>query len=278
VDASLVKSPSQRLLKRQSVAETTRGYFERARDAGAATAIQANLASGDLLAIRADGVRLDGRLRAARARLNALLGLPPAAEVRLGAAEEPAEPAADAEELVRAALARRPDLAVLLAAYAAAEEDVRLAVARQFPEIAIGTGIAIVPGLFSGFNHAAIEAAIARRAALREEVTVLVHELRGDVWDARLALDESLREVDFLTAEVLPNAEESLRLAGEAFDAGEVTLLEILSLQHALVDARTRTTEARAELRRRRWKLAAASGTLLGERRTEEMEEGGTGS
>ena len=67
----------------------------------------------------------------------------------------------------------------------------------------------------------------------------------------------------FLEAELLPNAEESLRLAGEAFDAGEVTLLEILALQRALVDARTQTTESRAELQRRHWRLLAASGTLL---------------
>src|SRR5690606_4943354 len=62
------------------VARRTSDYAERAREAGAATAIQANLAAGELLVIETDRVRLEARLGAARRHLNALLGLPPDAE------------------------------------------------------------------------------------------------------------------------------------------------------------------------------------------------------
>jgi len=262
------------------VAETTRDYFERAKAAGAATAIQANLANGDVLAIRALRVRLEARLRDARHRLNALLGLPPSSEIPVVAAREDAVPgdvAVEPEALVERSIDLRPDLAALLASYQAAEEEVRLEVARQFPLVAIGTGITLVPGFLTRFNRPAIDTALARREALRGEIEAQVHEIRRQIHDAHAALQEARREVRFLETELLPNAEESLRLAGLAFDAGEVTLLEILTLQRALVDARTRTTEARAELHRRRWRLLAASGTLLGIQPQDSHEEQETG-
>ncbi|MEW6074015.1 MAG: TolC family protein [Planctomycetota bacterium] len=250
------------------VAESTRDYFARAMAAGAATAIQANLAAGDLLAIRAERVRLEARRRDARHRLNALLGLPPetAVPVRAGPRADdgpPEAPPPNVEELVASSLSRRPDLAALFASYQAAEEAVRLEVSRQFPLAAVGTGITLEPGLFTRFNRPAIATALARRAALRAEIEAQVHEARREIQDAFAAREEAHREVRFLASELLPNAEESLRLAGEAFASGEVTVLEILTLQRNLVDARTRTTEARAELQRRHWRLLAASGTLL---------------
>jgi outer membrane protein TolC len=263
---------AQRLLEQNEdsaqLADSTREYFERAKRAGAATAIQANLAAGDLLTIRAQRVRLQAGLREARQRLDALLGLPPGSRVPIRAAAGPQDSALDAdapsaEALVEGSLSLRPDLALRLANYRAAEEEVRLEVARQFPQVALGTGLWIVPGFFTRFNRPAIDTAVARRAVLRAELEAEVHELRREIHAAHAALEEARRELHFLEAELLPNAEESLRLAGQAFDAGEVTLLEILTLQRALVDARTRTTEARAELRRRHWRLLSASGRLL---------------
>lgn len=251
-------------LRLADVAETTRDYFQRARDAGAATAIQANLAVGELLAIRAERVRLEARLREARHRLNALLGLSPTTEIPIAASPEPFDPLpSDPTTLAETAVERRPDLTALLALYQAAEEEVQLEVARQFPQISIGTGISVVPGFFSGFNRHAIATALARRTQLAREIEARAHEVRRDVHDAFASYEEIRRQVEFLESEVLPNAEESLRLAGEAFDAGEVTLLEILTLQRSLVDARTRHTEARAERARRRWRLLAAGGALL---------------
>jgi outer membrane protein TolC len=255
------------------IAGKTATHFERAQAAGAATAIQAHLASGDLLAIRAERHRLESVAREERQRLNALLGLPPLADLPLlersmVASDSPgevpaAEPLATPEALLDDALSLRPDLEALLAAYEAAEEEVRLACTRQFPEIAIGTGFTIVPGVFTRFHRSAIETALARRAALGGEVITRIHEVRREIHDTHANLGETRRALRFLEAELLPNAEQSLQLAARAFEAGEVTLLEILTLQRALVDARTRTTQARAELRRAHWRLLAASGGLL---------------
>jgi len=256
------------------LADATREYFERARSAGAATAIQANLAAGDLLTIRSLRLSLTSRLREARQSLNSLLGLPPNVEVGVVAGDPPAEFLAETEDegldaVVDRALSLRPDLAVLLASYQAAEDDLRLAIARQAPQFAVGTGLWITPGLFTENNRRAVETAMARRAELRADVEAAVHELRRDLFDTYAEREEAKQQLGFLEQELLPNAEESLRLAGEAFDAGEVTPLEILILQRVLVDARTATTESRAELQRRNLRLLAASGGLLSAPSTE---------
>jgi outer membrane protein, heavy metal efflux system len=256
------------------VVEDTDDYFRRALEATVATAIESSLAHGDVLSIRAQTLRLRSRLREARQGLNALLGLPPGVSLDLSppknAGALPDLPDS-ADALTELAVQRRPDLNRLLAAYQAAEDDVRLEVARQFPAMSIGTGLLLVPGFFSRFNRPAIETAIARREGLRREIEAAVHEVRRDVHDLWAELEEIREEVGFLESELLPNAEDSLRLAGEAFEAGEATLVQILNVQRALVDARTRHGEAQAELARRTWQLRAAGGLIL-------HEEGGPNS
>jgi len=260
LEAEQLLAQNEELLE---IARTTDAYFARARAAGAATAIQASLAAGDLLAVRAEHLRLEGVLRAARQDLNARLGLSPTAAVPLVARAPAPEPESSPEELVRGCLAARPDLAVLLAAYESTEQAVRLEVARQLPALSIGTGLWLELGLGTRFNRPAIDTALARRAELAAEIEGRVHEIRREVHAARAALESAHERLSFLEDELLPNAEASLNLATQAFGAGEVTVLEILGVQHGLIDARTRVTAARAELQRARWRLLAASGALL---------------
>lgn len=267
---------AERLLEQNEslaqVAEKTREYFDRAKDAGAATSIQANLAVGDLLSIRGERVLLSNSLNNAKRRLNGLLGLPPTAAVPIREAQFPDADTLEPVQLVERAVTLRPDLATLHAAYQAAEERVRLQVARQYPQLALGTGITLVPGFFTRFNQPAIRTAIAQRTALFAEFQARVHAVRGEIHDACAEFEQASSWRSFLESELLPNAELSLQLARAAFDAGEVTLLEILSLQRTLVTARTRTTSAFAEQRRRHWQVLAASGLLLENSGTAESE------
>ena len=129
------------------VAESTNDYFKRARDAGAATGIQANLALGGLQAIRLDAVRAEGRVRQARQALNALLGLPPTVELPLGPGADPSVHEAlggTPDELTRQAVERRPDLAVeklfaLVTDRVAGKAIAKLAVGER---LAAGRGVA----------------------------------------------------------------------------------------------------------------------------------------
>ena len=249
------------------LAASTNDYFKRARDAGAATAIQANLALGEFQAIRLDGVRAEVRVRESRQALNGLLGLPPTAELPIGPGPDPSEHEAlrfSAAELTAHAVESRPDLAALLAGYQAVDEAVRLAVSKQYPQFAVGTGISLTLPFFSKFGRPEMRTAIARRERLSREFTAAVHAAREEIAAAYMLLEYAERELQLVEDELLPNAEESLELSREAFRAGEVTLLETLALQRALLEARTRHTEARAERSKRAWTVLAASGWLLG--------------
>lgn len=249
------------------LAASTNEYFERARDAGAATAIQANLALGELQSMRIDSVRAESRVRQARQELNALLGLPPHVELSIGPGDDPSTHEAlraTPVDLTSHAVESRPDLAALLAGYRAAEEGVRLAISKQYPRLAVGTGISLTLPFFSKFGRPEIRTAIAQRERVSREFTAAVHSARQEIAAAHSLWKLAEREVELIETELLPNAERNIELSREAFQAGEVTLLETLALQQALVEARTRHTETRAERSKRAWALLAASGWLLG--------------
>jgi outer membrane protein, heavy metal efflux system len=248
------------------VATATQKYFEDAKTAGTATAIQASLAQGDLLAIQTEGLRRQARLRETRQQLNALLGLPPDTPLPLvPMAEQPDMPTDDPAELVHQALELRPDVAVLRAAYQAAEETVRLEVRRQFPQLSIGTAFSIIPGLFNHWNRPAIRTAEAQRQRLADALALEVHQLRQEIYDSYYALRESEVEYTYMQEQVLPNVLRSRQLAEQSLEAGEVTLLEILAVQRFWVDVRTKITETQAELARRKWQHLTMVGALLAE-------------
>jgi outer membrane protein TolC len=100
---------------------------------------------------------------------------------------------------------------------------------------------------------------------LRGEFTAAVHAARQEIAALHTLWRFAEREVELVETALLPNAEENLELSREALRQGEVTLLETLALQRALVEARTRHTETRAQRSKRAWALLAASGWLLGE-------------
>ncbi len=245
--------------------EETAAFFERARDAGAATAIEANLARGQVQKIRIDLLTAEVRAGQARRQLNTLLGLSPGTELTLGPPEQPDAEALETplDVMEREALHARPDLAVLLARYEAAEQGVRLAVARQYPALSIGTGFQLSIPMFSGFGRPGIRTAIARRDVVRREFVGAVASMRREIADASALWEASRRRVSLIADELLPNAERNLVLSQEALVAGEATLLETLALQRALVEARTLAVEADLDRARHAWELLSACGKLL---------------
>jgi len=195
------------------------------------------------------------------------MGLAPAAEISLRAGEDPGTNAAlrgGTDELIAHAVESRPDLASLLAGYQAAEEEVRLAISKQYPQVSVGTGINVTVPVFSKFGRPEIQTAIASRERLRRDYTVAVHAARQEIAVAHTLWELAQREVELVEDELLPNAEQNIELSREAVRAGEATLLETLALQSALIEARTRSVEVRAERSKRAWSLLAASGWLLG--------------
>jgi CRISPR system Cascade subunit CasA len=246
----LAADEEQRLNEQlRQVASRTHEFFLRARELKAATALQETTAAIQAGEVELEGERLAVRQRRARMALNALLGLPPAAEYALQVPDDalgaPGDDVLDPEALTDLAVRQRPDLRELLAGYDRAEQRLRLAVARQWPELSVGTGIELVLPVFSRFNRPAIRTALEEREQLRREVEAAVHKLRAEVHDAVAALEQSRREVLFFATVIEPRLVESLSLAEEAFRAKQVTAGEILSAQSQVLDARVRLLAAR---------------------------------
>lgn len=251
-----------------AIARRTASFFEEARAVGGATAIQQNLAAVELAGLEQERVRLEGELHVAQQGLNRLLGLPPGTEIEL---ETPADPFAaadvdrDVARIVEQAVQQRPDLRRLLALYRAAEEELRLEIARQWPLFTIGTRISSVLPIFSRFNRPAIRAAMARRERLAREVRAAVHALRAEVHAAVTALHNAIRQVRAFEDTLVPRVRESLRSTDEAFRAREVTLVEILTAQRQILDVRARYLEARIRALRARIALDTVTGRILTE-------------
>ena len=235
----------------EETAAQTHDFFARARAAGAATALQENLARIELEEIRMETRTRELELELVRQDLNRLIGLPPDARYALQTAGNPfgpQGPAASSDDLTAHGVERRPDLKALLAGYAQAEEALRLEVARQWPTLALGTGIEIVLPIFSRLNAPAIATAEARRARLGLEVEAAIHRMRSELHAAVARFDAARAQADSFRRDIQPQLEESLRLTRQALERGEVTPVEILSSQRQVLNARRRDLEVRIDL------------------------------
>jgi outer membrane protein TolC len=249
-----------------ALARRTYEHFETARVQGAATALQASLARIALGGVELEALRLQSERSQAGQALSAVIGLPPATELKLeGDLRRAAESApASPEALVERALSRRPDLRALRAEYESAEAALRLEVVRQWPQIAIGTGIAIGLPIFRRWNAPAIDAALRRRELVYQELEAQVHELRRDVHASHALSRRTVTEIRFFEGEIGPQLSEALRLSGNAFSAKEVTLFEVLTAQSQVAEVRARLLDARARYAEARVLLDASTGALVG--------------
>lgn len=249
------------------VARRTRALVDAARNIGEATSVQAALADVALARVEAarSGLTLE-EVEGMHALLG-LMGLPPSTPLVLqdaAAALDPAPPPTQSpERLTAAALARRPDLRELEARYQQAEETLRYEVARQWPEISIGTGIGIRLPIFSRFNAPAIETARRARDAARERLVSVVHELRRSVHLAHATWSQADARAATLKERLLPALEEAVRLTRAAQAAGEVSPLEILTAQAQLLEVEREVLDARVRRASALVDLEAAAGVLL---------------
>jgi outer membrane protein, heavy metal efflux system len=255
---------NRRLLE---ISNRTRDFFTRARQAGAATALEEGLAKVAANTAQADLLGAQTQELQARQTLNGLLGLPPDHEWKLQDSLDrfvPTDrPEEDAQQLVRESLERRPDLQEVLAEYQRAEEQLRLECARQWPQIEIGTGLAIQIPIFSKFNQPAIETAQRRRRAARTQVTVAVQQLRGEIHAALTQQRQARAVLDLFRTSLGPQTEETLRLTERAFQAREITPLQILTAQRQVIETQGRFLVARQAWAEARIRLDSASGRLL---------------
>jgi outer membrane protein TolC len=249
------------------IANGTVDYFERARRAGAATALQERLATVARDRVLADRVRLALDEIEARNELLMLAGLPPETPLILedvvAMLDAPFVLPEPAGALVRVAVERRPDVLELAAAYEQAEGQLRLEVARQWPQLWIGTGISVSLPFLTRFNAWGVERATRERDAARDRFVATLHATRREVHQGVEELSRAAEQVALFREQLMPGLEETLRLTRAALEAGEVTPIEILAAQNQVIGVSFEFLTARERLARARVVLDAASARLL---------------
>jgi len=226
----------------------------------------------EVQAARTAAAALRSQALSARAALAGALAVPSAAVDSLVVAPDVTPDCAalttlDADSLAALALSRRPEIGRALAEYALAESDVRLEVARQYPDLELGPGFIwdqgvhrwtlalALPNLLGFRNRAAIAEAERARTATAARVAQVQDELLAEADAASARCRGAILEVEAADSELAVSATVAA-LAERAYRRGETSRLEpalanvsvvrAARLEHA---ARMRAVGAAAALR-----------------------------
>ncbi|HMM53860.1 MAG TPA: TolC family protein [Candidatus Desulfobacillus sp.] len=204
-------------------------------------------------------IAAEGQAKAAQGALASIVGSDPTRPLSL-APLPPAAPdtgfEADVARLIEQARAQRPDLAAAEAQFRAAEAGIDAARASHLPTLSFGVnagrsqiagqsafdssslGLTLSIPLFTGFATTyRVEAAKAQaelQAARREQLRL---QVALDVWNAHAGLATATQSVK-TAAELLESAIQSERVAAGRYRAGVGSILDLLSAQAALANAR----------------------------------------
>jgi outer membrane protein TolC len=208
----------------------------------------------------------------ARAALNALLSRPP--DDPLGVPEEPPLPALppNADALIEAALARRPELSAQDATIAGQQHAVALARKAYWPDFEVSVGRFVnfeardgvgamasmtVPIVNKQKYDAGVSEANARVASAEADRRRLADAVRRDVEQAWLRVRTARLRHDLFVSTHLPQAEQAIQVTESAYAAGTVDLLALLDTLRGLeqvhldhIDSATEIETAWADLER----------------------------
>ena len=244
---------------------------------GAAPALEVQLAREALLAARREQALVGAAAAVAQAQLAQALALPVDALARVRLASWPVLSPVDGGEgagpdasTARAiALQNRLDLARELALYEVAEASVRVEIARQYPQVRLGPGLAwdqgdriwqiglSLPLALLQRNEAGIAAAEARRAAQAQQLLARQAAVAGEVESAR-------QRVIALVGPLLASRSEAdaadkyLALMQRQFDAGAADAASLIAARAVALQARRLVQEATVAWRQAQWSLEAA--------------------
>ena len=228
-------------------------------------------------------VRTERAIRIARGSLNTVLGLPVEQKLTLSAKMDNVVPPTESSlpDLLAQAIHSRPEVKAALHRIGAAESSIRVAKSAFGPRLKVhgsygyrdtdflpgdedwSVGIAIELPVFQGFSrtHALTKA---KHTLSKEEAEIrqLVLQVREDVWTAYQKLkevQEAIKAADILVEE----AQESLRLSKQHYEAGVSTMNELLDAQTALARAELVAVEYHWQYYIARATLEYATGAIL---------------
>ncbi len=252
-------------------AETTVSVAEELHRAGLATIADVLQAKTQLERQQLALVRTEGQMKEVKGALAIVIGLPP--DIRVEPAQLPEDvPATAAAEAVREdlqlALGERPDLQAVRAQAIAAEQRVTKARSDGLPTLSLAGNLNRVyyenPAgldprnnysaqlllrypLFTGrANHFDIAKAKAEAELARTRVDQTVQQVTTEVWTAYYELESSAKAVE-ASRTLVDSARQSAEVAEGRYKAGVGSILDLLTAQAALADARAQEIQARAD-------------------------------
>ncbi|MCL5280810.1 MAG: TolC family protein [Planctomycetes bacterium] len=180
-----------------------------------------------------------------RAALAAALALPEAALTRIDLSFTCLEKVPSsllAAEVRKAALWSRPDVLSSLADYQAAQSDLQLEIARQYPDISLGPayefdqgqnewgiGLAVTLPIFNQ-NQGPIAAAEAKRREAAERFYALQISVISQVEQAAVGYSKAL-DVLKVAESILAQRTDQEKIAQRQFEVGDISRLELLTVE-----------------------------------------------
>lgn len=179
-------------------------------------------------------------------------------------------------ELEQRLLAGRMELGAKAAAYRQAEEELRLAVVRQYPRVSLGPsfekdiegakglGLALSLDLpVFNQNQGEIAEKLASREKIRAEYIALLARLRGEAFSARSAVRLAKAEAEAQEREIIPLLKRNQELFEGAYRAREINVITWITWQQRAVTARREHLDALVRYARAVIELETAAGLPL---------------
>jgi cobalt-zinc-cadmium efflux system outer membrane protein len=200
----------------------------------------------------------------------------PASSVQQAVSQQPV--GADVSNLIKQALAARPDLRAAELAIEAAGKRAKWERSRIFSISAVldanakGTkGFEAGPGLVAELpifnrNKGGITRAEAEIERAAHQYVAVRHRIALEVEEAYTQLVEARQSLASWRDQIVPRIEEDIRISQKAYAAGDVAYLFVLETSRRLTDARLREVEANAALLRATAQLERAVGRKISEK------------
>src|SRR6266581_4374001 len=218
---------------------------------GESPQLDVNLARVEAQNVQRQRLEVLSQLTQARATLNRLLARPPEAPVTVSGTLDAPPPPLEAEHLRQQALQQRPDLRSRTAALEAALSEVALAQAQRVPDIDVGVifereetgtdvrqtfgGSIALPLPLWNRNTGGIAAAQARTRVAELERTALEQVIATDVANIIAELQRLQTSLQLFRDTILPQSRENLELLRQAFTAGEIGIVPLVTEQRAFI-------------------------------------------
>ena len=227
---------------------------------------------------------IEGNLQAARGGLAAALGLPanlPFDLAPLPSAIPVGAISQSVDSVINDALRNRPDLAAARAQAAAAAADIRVARSAELPSLTLGSNAArtysqpptfagpsygITLGLqipiFNGFSH---QYDVAAARAQAEAISALADQTRQQVVTQVFVSYYALQTAEHRVAtsdDLLASAQQSVQVAAGRYREGVGSIIDLLTAQTALANARAQQVQSRWQWYSSLAQLARDAGVL----------------